>query len=346
MLGANNQLIFHNSLALTPFKVTEHRAELWQFCLDQPVHCLQWSWVCYWTSKSCFLYLKENTTVWTCCSSFPCPSFSKEAWDCSGYKAGVEAGGLRLQSRWSGLKATWAHLMCLQSNNRAAFEVWGVQRIEQAHGTASKNRLHPGSVILQCTAQVPAQVTNINPTLIFQYFRQWKSWAGLLLPPAVQAWPHSAAAVQVWSPPCPPGSCQMLQEEMNLAARAVRQCPPCGGSSAVTIRALAFPVGCSRSVGSYSCPGGRLLRQVAASWITDWIISGQELLCLLITGRVAGLPVHISPPQVHFSPNDEGIDLEFHMVFYVTSCNAKSFIPASFASPFQDTSTHTNIAQW
>lgn len=93
----------------------------------------------------------------------------------------VGAGGLRLQSHWSGLKATQAHLMCLQSNNHAAFEVWGVQRIEQAHGAASKNRLHPASVILQCTAQVSAQVTNINPTLIFQDFRQcrWKSWAGL-----------------------------------------------------------------------------------------------------------------------------------------------------------------------
>lgn len=127
--------------------------------------------------------------MWTCCSSFPCPSFSKEAWDCSDYNAGVGAGGLRLQSHWSGLKATRVRLMCLQSNNQAAFEVWGVQRIEQAHGAASKNRLHPGSLILQCTAQVPAQVTNINPTLILQHFRQhqWKSWAGLLFPPAVQA---------------------------------------------------------------------------------------------------------------------------------------------------------------
>lgn len=47
-----------------------------------------------------------------------------------------------------------------------------------------------------------------------------------------------------------------------------------------------------------------------------------------------GLPVHISPPQVHFSPKDEGIDNEFHMVFYVTSPDAKSFIPANFSSPF------------
>lgn len=120
--------------------------------------------------------------------------------------------------------------------------------------------------------------------------------------------------------PCLPGSCQMLQEEMNLAARAVRQCPPCGDSSAVTIGARAFLPGCSRSVGSYSCPGGRLLRQVAASWITDWIISGQELLCLLIKVRVVGLPVHLSPPWVHFSPNDEGIDNEFHILCYIL-CN-------------------------
>lgn len=40
MLGANNQLIFDSSMALSAPDLTEHRAEPWQFSLDQFVRCL------------------------------------------------------------------------------------------------------------------------------------------------------------------------------------------------------------------------------------------------------------------------------------------------------------------
>lgn len=161
--------------------------------------------------------------MWFCCSSFTCPSFSKEAWNsyncnvvqrCKGGKGEQTArANVAEMAAPVALDATWTHLICLQSKNYAEFEVRGMQRIEQTHEAAPKNRLHSTSIILPCAAEVSAQVTqqhlyscylnNVSRRLSVQNLSKSSIFSFLCLMPVVGWTSHCGCQISP-SLPSPP----------------------------------------------------------------------------------------------------------------------------------------------